>query len=157
MTAQAGPAPEAATPPPLPAAPTPLQQLAALVDRLGRPGRALPPGQMAAPMLKTVARHQATWARLRAEQRLRQAGAKVPAQAGPLHSAQVVYRALLELHQLSPAYLDALMAQVDTLMGLEQASGALLPPADAAAPRPAAPARPARRSAATAPPARARR
>lgn len=145
MIGQPAQPPPPATPP---ATTTPLQQLAALVDRLGRPGRAMPPCQAPAAMLKTVARHQATWARLRAEQRLRQAGAKVPAQAGPLHSAQVVYRALLELHQISPAYLDALMAQVDTLMWLEQASGVTLPPADAAVSRPASPARPARRPAA---------
>lgn len=133
---------------------TPLQQLAALVDRLGRPALSGLQGQRVgapAPALKNVARHQATWSRLRAEQRLRQAGAKVPAQAGPLHSAQVVYRTLLELHQLSPAYLEAVLAQVDAMLALEQASGARLPtPAAGAArrARPAAPARKGRRPAA---------
>lgn len=112
---------------------TPLQQLAALVDRLGR---------RPAPSLKSVARHQATWSRLRAEQRLRQAGARVPAKAGPLHSAQVVYRALLEMQQICPAYLDALLAQVDSLVALEQASGALLPLSAGARPGSAAPAGP---------------
>jgi hypothetical protein len=137
--------------------PTPLQQLAALVDRLGRPGQPSGLGARlgaAAPALRNVVRHQATWSRLRAEQRLRQAGAKVPAQAGPLHSAQVVYRTLLELHQLSPAYLEALLTQVDAMLALEQASGVLLPTPAAQAPgaarggRPAAPARKGRRPAA---------
>lgn len=125
--ATAGPAPAAASSGE--AAASPLQALAALVDRLGR---------RPAPSLKAVARHQGTWARLRAEQRLRQAGARVPAKAGPLHSAQVVYRALLEMQQTSPAYLDALLAQVDTLIWLEQASGAVLPQASATTAGPSA-------------------
>jgi len=140
-----------------PGQPTPLQQLAALVDRLGRPAlRAGPTGTEvpALPALKNVARHQATWSRLRAEQRLRQAGAQVPAQAGPLHSAQVVYRTLLELHQASPAYLDALLAQVDAMLALELACGLLLPTPAAGGARAAAPARKARRPAAPPAPAR---
>jgi hypothetical protein len=43
----------------------------------------------------------------------------VPAQAGPLNSAQVVHRALQTLHRLSPAYLDAFIAHIDTLLALE--------------------------------------
>ncbi len=74
--------------------------------------------------LKAVTAFKGTWSRLRAEQRLRQALAQVPAQAGPLNSSQVVYRALQEIHALSPAYLDAFMAHVDALLALEQASGA---------------------------------
>jgi hypothetical protein len=107
-----------------------LAGLAQLVDRLGRtppaPGPAAPSGgtspQATAPRpLRAVLAHQATWLRLRAEQRLRQAGAQVPAQAGPLNSSQVVHRALQTLHGLSPAYLDAFMSHVDTLLWLEQA------------------------------------
>lgn len=74
--------------------------------------------------LKAVTAFKGTWSRLRAEQRLRQALAQVPAQAGPLNSSQVVYRALQEIHALSPAYLDAFMAHVDALLALEQAGGA---------------------------------
>ena len=101
--------------------------------------RALPPQP-----LKAVAAYQGTWSRLRAEQRLRQALAQVPQKAGPLNSSHVVHRALKALHELSPAYLDAFMAHIDTLLALEQASGA----GDLAAPRPSAAAETARRPAA---------
>ena len=112
-----------------PAAPTALAALREQVDRLGR----RPPGAARAavaglaheaPPLKAVAAFKGTWTRLRAEQRLRQALAQVPAKAGPLHSAQVVHRALLAIQGLSPAYLDAFMAQVDTLLALEQGTEA---------------------------------
>ena len=65
-----------------------------------------------------------TWARLRAEQRLRQALAQVPAKAGPLNSSHVINRTLQAMRDLSPEYLDAFMLNVDTLLWLEQASGA---------------------------------
>jgi hypothetical protein len=113
-----------------------LQALSGLVDRLGRaPGHGPAPASSGAaapswrlqadapPPLKAMASHTATWARLRAQQRLRQALAQVPAQAGPLNSSHVVHRALQALHGLSPAYLDAFMAHVDTLLWLEQAAG----------------------------------
>ena len=71
---------------------------------------------------------------MRADQRLRQALAQVPAAAGPLNSSQVVNRALQAMRELAPAYLDAFMSHVDTLLWLEQASGGDLTP------RPAPPA-----------------
>ena len=122
-----------------------LAGLSALVDRLGRvtattvqaapparaataaprgmtPRAATPRAPTPAP-LKSVAAFQHTWSRLRAEQRLRQALAQVPAQAGPLNSSHLVHQVLREMHRLSPAYLDAFMAHVDTLLRLEQDSG----------------------------------
>ncbi|MDE2505175.1 MAG: DUF2894 domain-containing protein, partial [Burkholderiales bacterium] len=86
--------------------------------------------------LKAVTAFQGTWMRLRAEQRLRQAGAGVPAGAGPLNSAQLVSRALQAMRELSPPYLDAFIAHIDTLLWLEQCADAARP----AAPRPLAPA-----------------
>ncbi|MFT3957320.1 MAG: DUF2894 domain-containing protein [Piscinibacter sp.] len=112
-----------------------LAGLSGLVDRLGRaptsgvrsaaPARPSgTPAPAAAPApLKAVAAFKGTWSRLRAEQRLRQALAQVPAQAGPLNSSHLVHQVLREMHQLSPAYLDAFMVHVDTLLRLEQASG----------------------------------
>jgi Protein of unknown function (DUF2894) len=145
-----------------PAAPSAgLLALGALVDRLGRtPGSTAaaaavpaPRGSAASasrlrtapPPLKAVASHPATWQRLRAQQRLRQALAQVPAKAGPLNSSHVVHRALQTLHGLSPAYLDAFMAHVDTLLWLEQSSGAAELPAR---PAPRAAAKPATKAAA---------
>jgi hypothetical protein len=122
-----------------------LTGLSELVDRLGRsPTSSLPspspPGPGAArrteaqqiaslsdpeppASLTAVTAFKGTWSRLRADQRLRQALAQVPASAGPLNSSQVVNRALQAMRELAPAYLDAFMAHVDTLLWLEQASG----------------------------------
>lgn len=94
-----------------------------------RPSRTAPPVP-----LKAVTAFKGTWSRLRAEQRLRQALAQVPAMAGPLNSSHLVHRALQAMHELSPEYLDAFMSQVDTLLALEQALGAG-EPAPRAAPR----------------------
>jgi hypothetical protein len=132
---------------------TALAGLSELIDRLGRsatptlpsvvPGRPGVAGQGERPRaalratavaatprpLKAVAAFKGTWSRLRAEQRLRQALAQVPAKAGPLNSSHVVHRALQTLHTLSPAYLDAFMSHIDTLLWLEQASGGADPAA----------------------------
>jgi hypothetical protein len=100
-----------------------LSQLVAMLNRRAA-DTAATPARMAAPQpLKSVLAFQGTWSRLRVEQRLRQALAQVPAQAGPLHSARIVSRALQTLHDLSPAYLDAFMTHVDALQWMEQASG----------------------------------
>lgn len=125
-----------------------LAGLSELVDRLGRPSTsrvppASPPRTGAmhqngaqgtaplslaaappAPRSNALTAFKGTWSRLRAEQRLRQALAQVPAAAGPLNSSHVVNRTLQTMRDLSPEYLDAFMLHVDTLLWLEQASGA---------------------------------
>ena len=133
---------------------TVLAGLSELVDRLGRsttprvrppsPPRkgalprgaaptALPPSHAAeAASRNAVAAYKDTWSRLRAEQRLRQALAQVPAMAGPLNSSQVINRTLQAMRDLSPEYLDAFMRHVDTLLWLEHASGGHLPLRDTA-------------------------
>jgi len=145
-----------------------LLALAQLVDRLDRPH--LPPAAGPTPTsgapavygargvparsrtalpkpLKSVVAFQGTWSRLRVDQRLRQALAQVPAQAGPLNSAHLVNRALQALHGLSPAYLDAFMAHVDALQWLAQATGegAAPPRVEAAPAARKTPSRPARK------------
>jgi hypothetical protein len=112
------------------AAPAPNRGLRLLVERLDRFPAADPGVDVATPSprpLNALTAHKGTWSRLRAEQRLRQALAQVPSMAGPLNSSQVVHRALQTLHDLSPAYLDAFMAHIDTLLWLEQASGGDVP------------------------------
>jgi hypothetical protein len=97
-----------------PAPPAPgaaLDALRGLVERLGRT-REMP---------AAVAR--GSWTRLRVEQRVRQALEQVPANAGPLNSSYVVHRALQAMGEISPAYLDAFMSHVDTLLWLEEAAG----------------------------------
>lgn len=140
-----------------------LAQLSELVDRLGRtpaapmatpspphrsatrrndaaptaPRSRAAPAAPAPPARNAVTAFKGTWSRLRAEQRLRQALAQVPAMAGPLNSSHVINRTLQAMRDLSPAYLDAFMQHVDTLLWLEQASGGDLTPRPAAAPAPA--------------------
>ena len=127
-----------------------LTRLSELVDRLGRsptspvlasspPGRdaarhddasrMAPAAHVAAPASRNaVTAFKGTWSRLRADQRLRQAMAQVPAMAGPLNSSHVINRTLQAVRELSPEYLDAFMLHVDTLLWLEQASGGDLTP-----------------------------
>ena len=113
---------------------TVLSGLSEQIDRLGRSPKkraAIGPapsveaarvaGERPAPRHDAVSAFQGTWLRLRAEQRLRQAQAQVPAMAGPLNSSHLVNRALRAMHDLSPAYLDAFLSSVDTLLWLEQA------------------------------------
>lgn len=121
-----------------------LGALSELIDRLGRlsasPGQtpsspAGSPRQADAPRpaslstmappesLKSVTAFKGTWTRLRADQRLREALAQVPAMAGPLNSSHLVNRALQTMRDVSPEYLDAFMSHIDTLLWLEQASG----------------------------------
>ena len=122
-----------------------LARLSELVDRLGRsPTSRLPPAPQQGPAARqndapekaprphaappasrnAVTAFKSTWSRLRAEQRLRQALAQVPAMAGPLNSSHVMNRTLQAMRDLSPEYLDAFMLHIDTLLWLEQASGA---------------------------------
>ena len=110
-----------------------LAGLSELVDRLGRsptspaPRKVQPsPTPVPAPR-NAVTAFRSTWSRLRAEQRLREALAQVPAMAGPLNSSHIVNRTLRAMHELSPEYLDAFMPHVDTLLQLEQASGGDVP------------------------------
>ena len=100
-----------------------LSQLVAMLNRHAADAPTRPARLAAPPPLKSVVTFQGTWSRLRVEQRLHQALAQVPAQAGPLHSARIVSRALQTLHELSPAYLDAFMTHVDALQWMEQTSG----------------------------------
>jgi len=66
---------------------------------------------------------RATWDRLSAAQRLTQSLAKVPDNAGPLNSLQLVHRSLALMSELSPEYLHRFLAHVDALLWLEAASG----------------------------------
>lgn len=74
------------------------------------------------PELKSASRFRPGWTRLRAEQRVSQALAQAPDQAGPFNSQMLLLRSLDLLRKLSPAYLEHLVSQVDTLLWLEQAS-----------------------------------
>jgi hypothetical protein len=87
-------------------------------------GRAQPTPAAVAPVeLKSVRHFRQAWKRLNAEQRLAQSRAALPQNAGPLNSQHLVHKALQQMRQLSPAYFERFVAQVDGLMWLEQALG----------------------------------
>ncbi len=96
--------------PPRAAAPDPLQQLAALVQRL----RAASPGTEP----RVLQQHARAFGELRTARRLAEVAAPVPEHLGPLNNQVLVRRALQQLQQLSPDYLQRFIAQVDGLAAL---------------------------------------
>lgn len=95
----------------------------------GRPQAATPPASapVAPAELKSVHHFRQAWKRLNAEQRLAQSRAALPQNAGPLNSQHLLHKALQQMRQLSPAYFERFVAQVDGLMWLEQALGEAAP------------------------------
>ena len=90
--------------------------------------RSYAPSQARPPGLKALRDHAQAWSGLRMQQRVRQALAAVPAQAGPLNTQRLLHETLCRLQAASPAYLQRLVAQVETLLWLEQqAQGTALP------------------------------
>lgn len=63
-----------------------------------------------------------TWSRVGARRLLQQSQAKVPENAGPLNSTNLVYRSLSLMRELSPEYLHHFLTYVDALSWLEQLS-----------------------------------
>lgn len=136
----------AAPPPPAPAPaqaarrPATPSPLAALTQHLrqarqqaqaAQPDDALAPGAAdgpeAAQELASVRRFRQTWQRFAAEDRVRQAVGRAPANAGPLNSHRLVLHALERLRCLSPHYLNRFVSQVETLQWLEQAGPHITP------------------------------
>lgn len=73
--------------------------------------------------LKAVQQFRSTWTRLSADQRLTQALAKVPDNAGPLNSQRLLHRSLALMRDLSPDYLERFVSYVDALMWLDDVAG----------------------------------
>lgn len=94
--------------------------LTALLAHAARQSAADGPAAEAPPELKALRWFRGTWSRLSADQRLNQSLAQVPDNAGPLNSQQLVHRSLALMRTLSPDYLQHFVAQVDTLMWLDQ-------------------------------------
>jgi Protein of unknown function (DUF2894) len=123
--AASAPSPE---PVPVPEPVAPGSALAALLAHIARQGAApepsaTPPGPpLQAPPpreLKALRDYRSTWSRLAMEQRLHQALARVPHNAGPLNTQRLVHQVLTALRDASPAYLLRLVAQVEALLWLE--------------------------------------
>jgi len=110
--------------------------LAGLVDQLDRHAsesaddRSAPALDKAASPpteLKTARHFRSTWSKLSIDRRLKQSQAKVPENAGPLHSHGLLLRSLESMRDLSPQYLDRFMLYVDALLWLDQANGGSAP------------------------------
>lgn len=71
--------------------------------------------------LKTLRLHRSTWTRLGVDQRLNQALAQVPDNAGPLNTQRLLNQALGLMRDTSPQYLQRFMVQVETLLWIDQA------------------------------------
>ncbi len=84
-------------------------------------------GKAPPPELASVRRFGQAWQRIAAEDRVRRAVGRAPANAGPLNSHRLVLRSLELLRSLSPHYLNRFVLQVETLQWLEQTSRQLTP------------------------------
>jgi hypothetical protein len=82
-----------------------------------------PPVPVAPPEPPALRYFRRTWSRLKVDDRLAQARAALPANAGPLNTHHLVHRALATLHELAPGYLEHFIAHVDDLLWIEAATG----------------------------------
>lgn len=118
-----------------PASPRGNQRLAPAESALARLNRTLaPPRHSAAtdnpfamesaslPALKSVHQFSKVWSHIAAEQQVVQALHRGPENAGPLNAHKLMLRSLNLMRTLSPDYLRHFMAQMDTLLWLDQAS-----------------------------------
>ncbi|HZX31086.1 MAG TPA: DUF2894 domain-containing protein [Rhodocyclaceae bacterium] len=82
--------------------------------------------------LKAVSQFRETWSKLSLDQRLAEALASGPENAGPLNSHLLVLQSLKVMRNMAPDYLNRFIAYVDALVWLEQAQGMNAPAAKGA-------------------------
>ncbi|MFC7408537.1 DUF2894 domain-containing protein [Hydrogenophaga atypica] len=92
--------------------------------------------------LPSLRRFRASWSRYAAEDQVAQAIGRSPDNAGPLNSHALVLRSLALMRELSPDYLRRFMAQLDSLLWLDDLAQR---PASAKVAKPAKPASPAKK------------
>lgn len=120
----------------IPAGTAPRSALNELVEHLAsRASQARTPSGEAAPLASpsvapVIADLRQVSNEVRTESQLRQALADAPADAGPLNSARLVHRALTQMRDLSPDYLEHFVAYVDALSALEPLCARFLAPAN---------------------------
>ncbi len=96
--------------------------------------------------LRALRQFRSTWTRLGVDRQLRRSLRAAPDNPGPLNSHLLVLRALRQMQDISPAYLDRFMSHGQALLWLDQARlGATSPPAGAARRDGGNPRKPARR------------
>ena len=74
------------------------------------------------PDMKSLRLFKDSWARIAAEDDLKQASERAPQNAGPLNSHQLVLRSLNVMRDVSPDYLRRFMSHLDALLWLDQLS-----------------------------------
>jgi hypothetical protein len=72
--------------------------------------------------MKSLRQFKESWARIAAQEELKQALEKGPQNAGPLNSHQLVLRSLSVMQDISPDYLRRFMTHLDALLWLDQLS-----------------------------------
>lgn len=109
----------------------PVSPLAELTRQIEQQGQESPEGGLQASLevgiepraeLKAVRNFRKTWSKLSVDKQLAQAIGQVPENAGPLNSHLLVIRALTQMRDIAPDYLNRFMSYVDALLWLEQAS-----------------------------------
>ena len=112
---------------PAPAAPSPAPSpLAALNQHIRSRAQGSTVGTASAPMagtapdMKSVQRFRDVWSHIAAEQQVSRAIVQGPENAGPLNSHRLVLRSLALMRSLSPDYLGRFLAQMETLLWLDQ-------------------------------------
>ncbi len=109
-------------PPRAPATPSALSGLLAhLARQAGAPGSGPGPDSPPDPApteLRALRQHRSTWTRLKVDRQMARAQARVPDNAGPLHTQRLLHQALTMMRDLSPDYVHRLMTHVETLLSL---------------------------------------
>ena len=72
------------------------------------------------PELRMLDAAQATWLRVSTDRQLRDSEKRIPDNAGPLNSSQLVHRALLLMQEQSPEYLRQFLSYLNVLAWMEQ-------------------------------------
>ena len=106
------------------------RELQALHEGMGTTGLAAAPqagddrsaGRAPAGELRALRAFKSTWSHLRDEQRLAEALASVPPNAGPLNTQRLVLRSLQRMRELSPGYFHRFVSHLEALQWLEQDS-----------------------------------
>ena len=113
------------------AARSPLAELNAYIAGVtaGRVEALEPDDRPEAGELPAARRFRRAWQKHQVTDRVAQAVARRPSNAGPLHSHVLVLQSLDLMRSLSPEYLRHFLAQVESLQWLEQARDALPRPA----------------------------
>ena len=97
---------------------SPLAELNQHITKLSPPGAEL----------RSVHAFRETWSRIATEDQVSQAVQRGPENAGPLNSHMLVLRTLGLLQNLSPDYLQRLVAHAESLLWLDQAASRLKSP-----------------------------